>query len=256
MSSAPLDRDQVLDEVELLARVENALIVEYLSVQCALGHDLEAEDGGATTDEGRSAAQAASILAQGEMFRLKDTNQALLAAGRSAQLERAGSVADATGSELPLAPPTRAQLEQLLQREDAIAATVDARFDRLRPAVATAGVFDGDLLDTLQSLVHRGTTHTEGVAALHEAMGDVAPAFFLRAVRRDPHDVFEQRVLDVADRGYQSVVAALRESVADHGGDPFVGGTFQGFAITAMTGLDDVHRLLVSRGLLPPFAAG
>ena len=256
MSTGALDREQVLDELELLAKVEHALIVDHLSVQCALGHDLEAEDGGATTEGGRNAAQAASILAQGEMFRLKDVNQALLAAGRPAQLERADNVVDTSGTAIPLAPPTRAQLEQLLPREDAIAAAVDARYERLRPSVAAAGIFDGDLLDTVQSLVDRGTSHADGVASLHEAMGDVAPAFFLRAVRREPHDGFEQRLLDVADRGYQSVLAALRESLADHGGDPFIGGTFQGFAVSGMTALDDVHRLLVARGLLPAFTAG
>ena len=256
MSAAARDREQVLDEFELLAKVEHALIVEYLSVQCALGHDLEADDGGATTDDGRNAAQAASILAQGAMFRLKDANQALLAAGRSAQLERAESVLDTSGTSIPLAPPTRAQLEQLLLREDAIAAAVDAGYERLRPSVAAAGTFDGDLLETLQSLVDRGTSHADAVASLHEAMRDVPPAFFLRAIRREPHDGFEQRLLDVADRGYQSVLAALRESLADHGGDPFIGGTFQGFAVSAMTALDDVHRLLVARGLLPAFTAG
>ena len=52
MSDAPLDRDQVLDELEQLATVEHTLIVEYLSVHCALGHDLGAEEGGATTERG------------------------------------------------------------------------------------------------------------------------------------------------------------------------------------------------------------
>ena len=37
----PVSRDQVLDEVEFLLTVEHALIVEYLSVRCALGYDLD-----------------------------------------------------------------------------------------------------------------------------------------------------------------------------------------------------------------------
>ena len=48
----PLNRDQILDELEYLATVEHALVVEYLSVFCALGHDLAAEEGGAPPTRG------------------------------------------------------------------------------------------------------------------------------------------------------------------------------------------------------------
>jgi hypothetical protein len=44
-SDGPLSREQVLDELEFLATVEHALIVECLSVHCALGHDLPADQG-------------------------------------------------------------------------------------------------------------------------------------------------------------------------------------------------------------------
>lgn len=40
--SGLLSREQVLDELDFLATVEHALIVEYLSVYCALGYDLDA----------------------------------------------------------------------------------------------------------------------------------------------------------------------------------------------------------------------
>jgi len=33
-------REQVLDELELLATVEHALCIEYLTIHAALGHDL------------------------------------------------------------------------------------------------------------------------------------------------------------------------------------------------------------------------
>jgi len=254
MSDAPLDRAQVLDELELLATVEHALIVEYLSVHCALGHDLEAEEGGATTEQGRQAADAAASLAQREMFRLKDVNRALLAADRSAQLGRATSVAAGSSAPIPLDPPGRAQLEQLRQREDDLAAAVDARYRRLRPSVTSAPVFDGDLLATIQAVVDDGTTHADGVASLRDALGDVPPAFFLRAIRREAHDGFEQRLLDVSDRGYQSIVTALGESYAQQ--DFFAGGAFTRVAVSGMMSLDEVHRLLVQRGLLPPFTLG
>ena len=79
---SPLSREEVLDELGFLATVEHALVVEYLSVFCALGHDLEADEGGATTDEGRNAASAASTLAMDEMFRLRNISFGLVDAGR------------------------------------------------------------------------------------------------------------------------------------------------------------------------------
>jgi hypothetical protein len=69
---ATLDRESVLDELEVLATIEHALIVEYLSICCALGHDLDAQDGGPTTDRGRDAAAAAAQLAQAEMTHFRD----------------------------------------------------------------------------------------------------------------------------------------------------------------------------------------
>jgi hypothetical protein len=51
-------------------------------VCCALGHDLAAEEGGATTTQGRDAADAAFALAFGGMSRLKHICCALVDAGR------------------------------------------------------------------------------------------------------------------------------------------------------------------------------
>lgn len=142
VASAPLSREQVLDELEFLATVEHALVVEYLSVCCALGHDLTAEEGGATTDQGRAAAGAAAVLAQGEMFHLKRINEALVNAGRSVRLGRAASISSAAGAELPLGPPDPVQLEHLLEHEKVIASAVDERYTRVRPAVTSDPVFE------------------------------------------------------------------------------------------------------------------
>ena len=77
MANGSVSRDQVLDELEILVTVEHALIIEYLSIGCAFGHDLEPDEGGATTQEGRDGASVASSLAFSGMSRLKRINQAL-----------------------------------------------------------------------------------------------------------------------------------------------------------------------------------
>jgi hypothetical protein len=75
----------------------------------------------------------------------------------------------------------------------------------------------------------------------------------LRATRRDPADALEQRLLDLSDRFYRLVLAAIQERFAPSQ-DFFVAGTFRGFAVTAIDGLNDSNRVLVQRGLLPSFA--
>jgi hypothetical protein len=249
----PLSREQVLEELDFLATVEHALVVEYLSVCCALGHDLQTDEGGPTTEQGRNAAAAASQLALGEMFHLKGVNRALVKAGGSAQVERAGSISSAAAGAIPLGPPTREQLERLLEREDAIARAVDDRYNRLRPAVTSAPVFEGELLDELRSvIVDDGPSHAAGLADLRDALRGVAPAEFLRATRRVARDSFEERLLDVSDRSYRLVLSAVRELF----GEEFaVAGAFRGFAVAAMEGLEQIDRVLVQRGLLPPFTA-
>jgi hypothetical protein len=252
MAIGPLSREQVLDELEVLATVEHALVVEYLSVGCALGHDLEPEEGGATTNQGRDTASAASALAVDQMFHLRRVNRGLVGAGRSARLERAASISSDSVAEIALGPPSATQLQGLLGREEAIAKAVDERYARLAPAVTSHPVFEGDLLNDLRSvIVEDGPRHAAAVAALRSSLGDPPPSGFLRATRRHATDTFEQRLLDVSDRSYRLVLAALQELFTSK--DFVVAGAFRGFAVSAMEGLDDNDRVLVQRGLLPPF---
>lgn len=106
-----LTREQVLDELEFLAKVEHALVIECLSVCYALGYDLGPDEGGPTTGQGSEAAGAASSLAQNsEMFHLDDLNTALVHANQHAQLDRAASIPGGPGPDIPLGPPNLAQL--------------------------------------------------------------------------------------------------------------------------------------------------
>ncbi|MDT5329037.1 MAG: hypothetical protein QOF31_334 [Mycobacterium sp.] len=167
---ATLDRESVLDELEVLATIEHALIVEYLSICCALGNDLDAKDGGPTTDRGRAAAAAAAQLAQGEMIHFRDINRALVNSKRSARLDRAERIANM------LVPPDQTELQRLLEREKAIAMAVDERYTRLAPAVTTHPVFEGERLNEWRIvIVGNGPTHVDGLTELQTALDDRAP---------------------------------------------------------------------------------
>ena len=153
-ATSPLTREQVLDELEFLAKVEHALVIECLSVCYALGYDLGPDEGGPTTGPGSEAAGAAMSLARNtEMFHLEDLNLALIHASRPPQMDWAASISGAPGSDIPLGPPDLGQLQQLVAREQAIATAVDARYARLAPAVTSDPVFDGYLLNELQPVI-------------------------------------------------------------------------------------------------------
>jgi hypothetical protein len=247
--AAPLTRDQVLDELEFLATVEHALIVEYLTVCCALGHDLDADQGGPTTDEGREAAGVAFSLAVHEMSHLRTISFALIAAGREARLDRAFSISSGSGPDISLDPPGKAELERLVEREVAIATALDDRYFRLAPAVTSDPVFEDPLLDQMRRVIAEdGPKHASALANLKKLGAPVADGI-LRATRRETTDPFEQRLLDTSDKVYRVIVGALQEQFVP---DSF---TSQSLAVSAMEALDEVNRALIQRGLLPPFSA-
>lgn len=239
-----LTREQVLRELVFLATVEHALIVEYLSVQCALGHDLPAGAGGPATPALRDAAKDAGRLAVRQMRHLMAVNDTLAAVGLDAQVGRADSI-----DGIALGPPSLAQLQQLAEREKAIALAVDERYERLRRAVkAPNPALEEQLLGTVQFLLDGVQEHVDEVASLLAALDGLAPADFLRATRRETTDQFEQRLLDVTDKAYGLLVRIVEAWFAQKGSGPF-----QTWAFDAMFALDDTHRLLVQRGLLPAF---
>jgi hypothetical protein len=237
-----MDRDDILDEVATLATLEHFFIVECLSVQCALGHDLEAGEGGASDPHGSEAVAVVMSYAQFTLMgRFRNLNSALVDAGRDPELSRAETVSSASHPAIPLEPPSAAELERLVEREHAIAERIDERYATLAAELAASG-------DLLGTLIEGGGDHVETVDRLRDALGDAAASGLLRATRRTAADPFEQRLLDLSDRAYRALVAVLRDHFAPNTT------VSQNTALDAMDTLNDANRVLVQRGLLPPFS--
>jgi hypothetical protein len=234
-----VNQDEAFNEIATLASLEHAFVVECLTVQCALGHDLAGEEGGATNPRGREAADLVAMFAVNTlMSRFRRLNFALVNADRPAQLDRAVSVD----------PPSAADLERLVEHEHAIAFAIDGRYTDLQRALDASGTeIDPEVREGLKALVEDGNDHVAFVDRLKDAVGDPVPPDLLRATRRQADGTFEQHLLDLSDRSYRLVIAQLREQFVK---DSFVG---QDRAVDAMFILDDSNRLLVQRGLLPPF---
>jgi hypothetical protein len=240
-TEATPSRDQALDALDDLATVEHALLVEYLCVYCALGHD-----GG----KAGPAAQVAFGLSLRAMKQLSRVNRVLVAAGRPVQVGRASAVRTPTG-ELPFDPLNRTRLERLVEREEALAAAVDARYELLRPAVAPrTAVFEDELLFDATFAVEVGLEHASAVVDLYTDLHGLTPAEFLHVTRIEPTNDLERALLAVADRHYAAVVETVGAAFAH---DDALGGQLIQRAMSTMDLLNEVLRLLVTQGLLPTF---
>jgi hypothetical protein len=212
----------VLDELDRLATVEHALLVEYLRVYAVLGQDVEGGD-----PRVFAAADAAMWRSVAAMKQLRRINEALVAAGRPVQVGRAG-------------PLSAVEWSRLVDREMEIAAAVDASYERLRP-------FAGE---EFSFLVDSGVEHVSSLAEFRSALADVPPAVYLRATRVEPGNDLERGLFALSDRYYALIVAAVRAGFAY---DAEVGGVLLTRAVSVMDGLKEVNRALVERGVVPAF---
>jgi hypothetical protein len=158
---------------------------------------------------------------------------------------------DAAGTEIPLGSPTREQLEHLLEREESIAAAVDARYARLGPAMAADGPEEDAFSGDLRAAVEQGTTHANAVSVLRDHLADRPIADLLRATRRFGGTDAEKVLSRASDRTYALLLGALENFFGDLHSDR--GGIFRLMALGAMDTMNDVNRALVHAGLLPPF---
>jgi len=144
------------------------------------------------------------------------------------------------------------QFERFPERDRSIASTVDRRYALLQSAVVSpASPFEGELLDQITFLLESTADHTTPVSALADHLTGLAPSEYLRATRIEPADELERTLLALSDRYYQVIVATLAASF-EH--DEQVGGQLRTVAVSTMDRLNDVNRLLVTRGLIPAFA--
>lgn len=240
---------QSMDGLQFLLTVEHALIVEYLSVCCALGHDLRAEDGGPTTEAARDAAVAANGLADAQMLRVARLARALQSAGQRPAFGRARSIRDrATGTEISLDPPSRDQLEHVLDREESIAAAVDAGYAHLASSHGMTGTGSSE---DLVKAVREGTSHLEAVAILRDRLGTHPVGPLLRATRRFGSTEPERVLARISNHAYADVVSALTAFYGDLDGKS--AGEFRLAALSAMDQLNNANRALVHAALLPQF---
>jgi hypothetical protein len=225
--------DTVLDELEVLLTVEHALIVEYLTLQCAFG------PGELST--------TAFGLAAGQMFQVKNVIRALDGKRPFLNLGRATGITGTDGTAISLEPPGEPELLDLLDREESIARAVDAQYAALAPAVADVVEFS----DEVRLAVDRGQAHHDPVTALRDQMAGRLLGDLLHATRRTPGSPAERVALGAIDAIYAGVLDLLRRQFFTLGGESE--GDFRLAAIDAMNRLNTSCRALAGLGLLPSF---
>jgi hypothetical protein len=246
----PLSKDQVLDEIGFLITVEHALIVEYLSVSCALGYDLAGTDGGPADGPGRAAAAAAKSQADFGMLRVAALVRALSALRPAGGFDRAIEIADASGTKISL-EPLAGRLEDLADREKAIAAAVDARYARLIPAMAVTASGADTFSDDLREAVRNGTNHASAASAVLDPLAGQPVADLLLATRRSGSTEAEKALSQASDRTYSLLAGTLANFYGGFGGDD--PGVFRSAALNAMDILNLLNAAMVHAKLLPSF---
>lgn len=89
---------------------------------------------------------------------------------------------------IALGPPSAAQLERLVEREEHIARAIDERYKRLRPAVESGTpVLEGQLLVDVRFILDTCTNHAGGVAGMRtSSTASRRPTFCVRPAERRP----------------------------------------------------------------------
>lgn len=241
-----LTREQVLDELVDLATVAHALCVEYLFMECALGHGV-GSGAASPAPQVSDAASDAHSLAVGQMRRLRAINDLLMAAGRDTELGRATELRRAPPDPpIAFAPLTAAQLDGLLDREYAMATAVDARYTALRDGVDPAVVGELEGLSFMLDAINL----TESFARLRDGLAGLSPGTYLYATRDVPADDRERGLRDLSDRYYAFVLTALRAGFANADVESQM---IDNVAVGAMFSWDEINKVLVAAGLLPAF---
>src|SRR5262249_53746671 len=190
-------------------------------------------------------------LADAQMLRVGQLVRALSGFAPTGGFGRAREIVDAAGTAIPLDPPTGEQLEHLLEREESIAAAVDARYARLAPAVAV-GSSGGHLFSSGRgAAVAGGAPHAGAVSVRRETLAARPIGALLRATRRSAGTKAERVLLQISDGTYALLLIALWNFYGDRNSD--LAGTFRMMALAEMDVMNDVNRAVVHAGLLPPF---
>jgi hypothetical protein len=240
-----LSPDAVRDELQFLLSLEHALLIEYLTIYCALGVDLPFEEGG-PSDDGSPVASAAFNLALFQMGRLARFTP-VAGVPDAGNIDRATSIPGPDGATISLEPLGIEQLRDVLGTAEAIARATDARYAALEPHVQ-GPAFDEDVRTAVQG----GQGHLSRVQDnLRDALGALHPADLLRATRREGTTANENALLDASDLVYNLL---LEQFTNQHRApDDETSTTFRFMARRSMDLMKATHLALAHLGLLPPF---
>jgi len=246
-----LTRADVIAALDELATVEHALVAEYLEMSYVLGHGLLEDVPGPSGPKIAQAADAVLSMARVEMSHLLRVNRVLTLAGEQPQVGRAVAIDHSLGSGAAtmFGPLGDRELLQLVERETALANAVDARYALLKHAIdPESSLFEGEILEALDFVLATCSHHADEAAELTSGLSELKSSEYLRVTRHEPADAVEHVLLALSREHYELVLAMVRATF-EH--DDALGGQLRNQAVTAMGSMDELHALIVQRGLLP-----
>jgi hypothetical protein len=241
----------LLDDLNAVAGLEHAVVVEALVLRCALGADPALDQPSEPT--AADIASAAMSMSQTAMFQFRRANDVIVLIGESPTTARATSFVDDAGVTVALDPPGGAQLAGYLTRLAALARALTRAYRALARSAPPSGSGPGEVSEAVQQLIDAASPYEAVVDDMQRALGGASLATLLRVTRRDPHTPLEEGLLAAGDRAYGLVLSLLLQGFQQP--DPFVGGAFRRAAVDAMFLLDQANTNLVRGTVLPVFTA-
>ncbi|MFE2124231.1 ferritin-like domain-containing protein [Rhodococcus aetherivorans] len=255
--SAPLSREQVIEELQYLATVEHALCVEYLFAHYSLDAPMRLPaDADTRMRRIYAAADEVFSIAIDEMRHLRWVNEALFTLGRPPRLGRADRIHRQLDRPFALRPLTPDHLDWFIEVEAPSQHTgesIDGMYVRLHQTLLR----DPDTFPEHQRLAHlikliidEGADHYQRFLAVKDHLAGLTPDDYLRPMHDGSTDPTDMQLLELSDLNYALLLGALNTTLTL--GDK-AGGVLIEQSRRTMFNLHEVNHVLAARGVAPRF---
>jgi rubrerythrin len=250
-----MTRERVISELQYLATVEHALLVEYLYAHYSLNAPMTLSEQDGTNQQTKrifAAAKEIFSIAVDEMRHLRWVNEALDLLGESPSIDRTDRIGRQFKRKFELKPLTPEQLQWFIDVEEpsqSINEGIDGMYVRLHTSIVRQPkIFpEHDRLVTLIKLIiDEGENHYERFKSIQEHLKGIDPPIYLRTLSDPIPNSRFLKLQELSDANYAVVIASLVETFSL--GDK-ASGILIKQSVRAMQNLHEINHLLASNGV-------
>jgi Ferritin-like len=255
-----MTRQQVIDELNYLAKVEHALAVEYLYAHYSLNAPEELPKDPEPDDQTKrifAAAHEIFMIAVDEMRHLHWVNEALDLLKSPPSLGRADHIGRALDMPFALEPLTSKQLQWFIDVEMPSRAMSEGQIDGMYVLLHTSIDRQPNefpererLVYLIKLIIDEGGDHYHRFMSVRQHLNGMSSDTYLRNLKDAPPGSALATLQDLSDTHYATVLGILAQTFSL--GDK-AGGILLKNAVKEMFNLHDTNHILASKGIRPRF---